>query len=81
MNIPRRTITPTTTTKKTLAIPTNTGMARSFDQPIDAGFFGGCSSLLSQPIALSVVRGSGRSQSKHCNVRGPLSPGGRARTR
>jgi hypothetical protein len=34
-----------TTTKKNLAIFTNTGMARSFDQPIDAGSFGGCSSL------------------------------------
>src|SRR5712672_3243866 len=41
-------------------------------------YFGGCSSPFNQPVALSVFRGSGPSQSKHWNVRGPL-PGGSAR--
>jgi hypothetical protein len=38
-------------------------------------YFGGCSSLLIQPIAFSVFIGSGESQSKHWNVRCPLPPG------
>src|SRR5580693_6420444 len=42
-------------------------------------YFGGCSSLLSQPIAFSVFRGSGPSQSKHWNLRCPLPSGGSAR--
>ena len=50
-------------------------------------YFGGCasdyipkpSSLLSQPVVVSVFRGSGPSQSKHCNLRGPLPSGGSAR--
>ena len=44
-------------------------------------YSGGRSSLLSQPNTLSVFRGSGCSQSKHWNVRGPLPPGGSARIR
>src|SRR6266852_1469985 len=32
-------------------------------------YFGGCNSPSSQPVTLSVFRGSGRSQSKHRNVR------------
>ena len=44
-------------------------------------YFGGCSSLLSQLITRSVFSGSGRSQSKHCNVRGPSPPGGSAKVR
>jgi len=43
-------------------------------------YFGGCSSLFSQPNTLSVFMGSGRSQSKHWNVRCPLPSGGRAKT-
>ena len=42
-------------------------------------YFGGCSSLLSQPVAASDFSGSGRSQSRHCMVRLPLPPGGNAR--
>jgi hypothetical protein len=42
--------------------------------------FGGCNSPSSQPVTLSVFRGSGRSQSKHRNVRCPLPPGGSAWT-
>jgi hypothetical protein len=42
-------------------------------------YFGGCSSLVSQPFAASDFRGSGRSQSTHCMVRLPLPPGGNAR--
>lgn len=38
------------------------------------------SSPLSQPMTLSVFRGSGRSQSKHWNVRLPLPSGGSAKT-
>jgi hypothetical protein len=41
-------------------------------------YSGGCNSLLSQPITRSVLRGSGRSQSRHWNVRCPLPPGGSA---
>ena len=41
--------------------------------------FGGCSSLFSQPVTPSVFSGSGPSQSKHWNVRGPLPPRGSAR--
>jgi hypothetical protein len=44
-------------------------------------YFGGCSSLFSQRITLSVFRGSGRSQSKHWKVRCPLPSGGSAKTR
>jgi hypothetical protein len=40
--------------------------------------FGGCSSLLSQPVVGSLLRGSGRSQSRHWSLRGPLPPGGSA---
>jgi hypothetical protein len=40
---------------------------------------GGRSSLLSQPVTVGVFSGSGRSHSKHWNVRGPLPPGGSAR--
>jgi len=43
-------------------------------------YFGGCNSPSSQPVTLSVFRGSGRSQSKHRNVRCPLPPGGSAWT-
>jgi hypothetical protein len=46
--------------------------------PTDA-YFGGRNSLFSQPKAAFDFRGSGRSQSKHWNVRGPLPPGGSAR--
>jgi hypothetical protein len=42
--------------------------------------FGGCNSLLSQPITRSLCRGSGRSQSKHWKVRFPLPSGGSAKT-
>jgi hypothetical protein len=42
-------------------------------------YFGGCSSPFNQPVALSDFSGSGRSQSKHWNVRCPLPPGGNAR--
>jgi hypothetical protein len=41
--------------------------------------FSGCSSPINQPVAFSVFIGSGRSQSKHWNVRGPSPPGGSAR--
>jgi hypothetical protein len=41
--------------------------------------FGGCSSPINQPVAFSVFIGSGRSQSKHWNVRCPSPPGGSAR--
>ena len=44
-------------------------------------YFGGCSSLLSQRITLSVFSGSSLSQSKHRNVRCPLPSGGSAKTR
>jgi hypothetical protein len=44
-------------------------------------YFGGCSSLLSQPNTLSVFRGSGRSQSKHWSVRFPFPSEGSAKTR
>ncbi len=43
-------------------------------------YFGGCNSPSSHPVTLSVFRGSGRSQSKHRNVRCPLPPGGSAWT-
>src|SRR5258705_12820274 len=42
-------------------------------------YFGGCSSVLTQPVAASDFSGSGRSQSTHCMVRLPLPPGGNAR--
>jgi hypothetical protein len=42
-------------------------------------YFGGCSSLFNQPVAASDFSGSGRSQSRHWNVRRPLPPGGSAR--
>src|ERR1700688_102756 len=42
------------------------------------GYFGGCSSLLSQPNTLSVLSGSGWSHSKHWNMRGPLPSEGDA---
>jgi hypothetical protein len=42
-------------------------------------YFGGCSSLLSQPVVVSLLRGAGRSQSRHWSLRGPLPPGGSAR--
>ncbi|SRR6266446_9827642 len=42
-------------------------------------YFGGCSSPFNQPVALSDFSGSGRSHSKHWNVRCPLPPGGNAR--
>ena len=42
-------------------------------------YFGGSNSPFNQPVALSVFNGSGRSQSKHWNVRGPSPPGGSAR--
>jgi hypothetical protein len=55
--------------------------ARRWGQP-RRPYFGGCNSLLSQPIARSVFSGSSdRSQSKHWNVRGPLPPGGSAKVR
>ena len=41
-------------------------------------YFGGCSSLLSQPNTLSVFSGSGRSHSKHWNMRGPFRSEGDA---
>jgi hypothetical protein len=44
-------------------------------------YFGGCNSLFNQPVAVSVFRGSGLSQSKHWNVRLPLPPGRSARIR
>jgi hypothetical protein len=44
-------------------------------------YFGGCSSLLSQPVACSVFRGSGPSQSKHWGLRCPLPSGGSARNK
>lgn len=40
---------------------------------------GGRSSLFSQPVAASDFSGSGRSQSRHWNLRCPLPPGGSAR--
>src|SRR5260370_35395321 len=45
----------------------------------DWNYFGGCNSLFSQPVALSVFSGSGPSQSKHWNVRCHLPLGGSAR--
>ncbi len=42
-------------------------------------YFGGCSSPFNQPVALPDFSGSGRSHSKHWNVRCPLPPGGSAR--
>src|SRR6266513_684181 len=48
---------------------------------IHCAYVGGCSSLLSQRIAFSVFRGSGRSQSKHWKVRPPLPSGGSAKVR
>src|SRR5260370_24679923 len=50
------------------------GKGRQLGRP----YLGGCSSLLSEPVALSVFMGSGPSQFKHCNVRGSLPPGGSA---
>ncbi len=47
--------------------------------PVRQLYFGGCSSLLIQPVAASDFSGSGRSQSRHCMVRLPLPPGGNAR--
>ena len=44
-------------------------------------YLGGCSSPLSQPIALSVFMGSRPSQTKHCNLRGPSPVGGNAKMR
>jgi len=44
-------------------------------------YFGGRNSLLSQPITRSDFRGSGRSQSKHWNVRFPFPSGGSAKTK
>jgi hypothetical protein len=43
-------------------------------------YLGGRSSPFNQPVAVSDLRGSGRSQSRHWNVRGPLPPGGSAKT-
>jgi hypothetical protein len=42
------------------------------------GYFGGFSSLRSQPAASSVVIGSGRSHCSHRSERGPLPPGDKA---
>jgi hypothetical protein len=54
---------------------------RAYLQNVDPpGHFGGCNSLFNQPVAASDFRGSGRSQSRHWNVRGPLPPGGSAKT-
>jgi hypothetical protein len=47
--------------------------------PWRASYCGGRSSLESQRSASSDFRGSGRSQSRHWNVRRPLPPGGSAR--
>jgi hypothetical protein len=44
-----------------------------------ATYFGGFNSPFNQPVALSVFRGSGRSQSIHWSLRGPFPPGGSAR--
>jgi hypothetical protein len=44
-------------------------------------YFGGRSPLSIQRIALSVFIGSGRSQSKHCNVRRPVPPAGSVKVR
>ncbi len=43
-------------------------------------YWGGFSSPCSQPLAVSVFKGSGRSHSKQWSERSPLPPGGRART-
>lgn len=45
---------------------------------LERPYFGGCNSLLIQPITLSVFRGSNSSQSKHWNLRAPF-PSGRER--
>jgi hypothetical protein len=42
-------------------------------------YSGGRSSLLSQPAASPVMRGSGRSHCSHRKERGPLPPGANAR--
>jgi hypothetical protein len=64
------------------AMAIHAGGGQSFrfqDTKVRRPYFGGCSSLVSQRAALSVFSGSGPSQSKHWNVRGPLPPGGSAR--
>ena len=53
------------------------GRSGFFREP--GNYFGGCSSLVSQPFAASDFSGSGRSQSMHCMMRLPLPPGGSAR--
>jgi hypothetical protein len=64
----------------TLSALKTSRMGRGFvpiqDSVFIAIYFGGCSSLLSQPFTCSIFGGSGRSQSKHGNVRCPLPPGG-----
>jgi hypothetical protein len=55
------------------------GIRSNSGQRFHALYFGGWSSLSSQPFTWPVFRGSGRSQSKHWNVRCPLPPGGSAR--
>ena len=47
----------------------------TYKERCPCAYFGGCSSLLIQPIAFSVFIGSGESQSKHWDVRCPLPPG------
>lgn len=49
------------------------------DAMSDIAHLGGRSSLFNQPAATSDFSGSGRSQSRHWNVRCPLPPGGSAR--
>jgi hypothetical protein len=56
---------------------TGKGLQQSGRQP-RRPYFGGCSSLDSHRSA-SDFSGSGRSQSRHCNVRGSLPPDGSAR--
>ena len=47
--------------------------------PPEAFCCGGRNSLCNQPVTVSDLSGSGRSQSKHWNARRPLPPGGSAR--
>jgi hypothetical protein len=64
----------------TLSALKTSRMGRGFvpiqDSVFIALYLGGCSSLSSQPFTCSIFRGSGRSQSKHGNMRCPLPPGG-----
>ncbi len=68
-------------TCKGAALDADWGQMRPFHSPGPQVYFGGCNSPFNQRVAVSVFIGSGRSQSRHWSVRGPLPPGGSARSK